>query len=182
MDEYVIPTEFFARAAELVTTPLACVDLEHKFLWVNPAWEKLVGYSVQELSAKTWMEITHDEDVGGDYKSANAVIDEGDYQYTTQKRYITKGGQVVPVSITVWRHPMVGPQECFVVQATQADCHEIDKLRKEFDVFRGELAVIQRRHEIFTEIMKYARVAWPFVVAGIGAIWAIVQFILERNG
>jgi len=65
-----VPDEWWREACEVVSHPMAAVQpADNTFIWVNQAFERLVGYSRAELREKTWMSITVQEDVGGDLAS-----------------------------------------------------------------------------------------------------------------
>lgn len=114
--------------------PLACVCPDNKFLWVNQAFERMLGYSSAELTGKTWMSITEQQYVGGDLASVEAVISGRISHYTMSKNYVHKRGFVVPVELTVHRFPE-SPVEnliCFIVEAppTKATKPELDQVEK----------------------------------------------------
>lgn len=71
----VVPDGWWKSACEKVNVPLACVCKENRFVWINDEWCKLLGYAPNELLDKTWMEITRNEDVGGDLDAVNEVIE-----------------------------------------------------------------------------------------------------------
>ena len=78
---------------------LAEVNKDGKFIRANPAFCNLLGYSEAELQEKTWREITHPEDMDGGQpmfeKSIAGIIN----SYTMEKRYITKRGNIIWVSL-----------------------------------------------------------------------------------
>lgn len=115
--------------------PLACVDTSNKFIWVNSAYERLVGYSRQELRSMTWMSITSQSDVGGDLASASAITAGEDNRYSLNKHYIHKFGKTIPVSVTVWRFPreVGGVMQCFIVEAVpeKASMAELREVREQ---------------------------------------------------
>lgn len=84
---------------------MACIDQHNRFVLVNSAFERLLGYSCAELCGKTWMELTAQEDVGGDLASVEALIDGRIDSYTLEKDYIHKRGRDIPVVLTVRRFP-----------------------------------------------------------------------------
>jgi len=116
---YEVPTGFWKSVCEDVDHPLACVDMDSQFTWVNGAFEQLVGYSIAELVGKTWMSITVQEDVGGDLASVEAVIEGKISAYKLSKEYIHKRGHIVRVDLTVRRFPssVLEDMTCFRVEA-----------------------------------------------------------------
>ncbi len=100
-----IPCDYWKSVCADVDHPLSCVDPDNKFVWVNSAFERLVGYSIAELAGRTWMSITDQKDVGGDLASVHSVIEGKIPQYTMSKNYVHKRGHKVPVDLTVRRFP-----------------------------------------------------------------------------
>lgn len=105
MNERTIPPPFWRDLCEEANYPLACVGLDNKFIWVNPAFERMIGYSVSELVNKTWISITTQEDVGGNLASVQDVIAGNIKSYTTSKSYVHKRGHLIPVDQSVSRFP-----------------------------------------------------------------------------
>ncbi|HEX7812032.1 MAG TPA: PAS domain S-box protein [Burkholderiales bacterium] len=73
--------------------------LDGRFQYVNDAFCRLVGYTAQELAARTWQEITHPDDLHPDQSFVNRLLS-GDLPfYTLDKRYLRKDGAVVWVEL-----------------------------------------------------------------------------------
>lgn len=89
--------------------PVGIVKLDSitgKFLTINNAYCKIVGYSVEELLKTNFQSITHQEDLQEDLDNMellrNGVID----NFSMEKRYIHKSGKIVWVNLIVavlWR-------------------------------------------------------------------------------
>lgn len=139
-----IPWEFFREAWEDADHPMACVDRDNRFVLVNGAFERLLGYSSAELSGKTWMEITVQRDVGGDLASEEAVIDGRTDTYTLEKDYLHKRGRAVPVILTVRRYPRAShiPLVYFSIEAPVSTITrpEVISLERELRAEIGRLA------------------------------------------
>lgn len=67
----------------------------------NRAMPYIVGYSEAELTGRTWMSITHPDDLSPDMASTQTLLSGETDSYRMIKRYITKFGTVVWVIITV---------------------------------------------------------------------------------
>lgn len=140
-----VPDAWWKEACRVVNHPMACVDVRNKFVWVNEAFEKLTGYSQPELLEMTWIQITVQEDVGGDLASVNAVIAGEDDKFTISKRYRHKHGREVPVALTVWRFPRAVDETltCFIVEAlpdkaSVSELHEVQQaLMREIETLRS---------------------------------------------
>jgi len=128
-----VPTEWWQTACESIDLPLCCIDLDHKFVWCNSAFEKFIGYSVTELLNKTWMEITVDEDVGGDMASIESLKGgTGKDHFARAKRYRHKFGHILPLRLTVWRFPRSIDRVlmCFIIEVDpkRVDQKQIEKI------------------------------------------------------
>lgn len=153
-----VPPDWWQAACEAIQHPLACVSPNSRFIWVNGAFERLVGYSLAELRELTWMDITDQPDVGGDLASVQDVLTGKRVKYSLSKYYKHKLGKLVGVTITVCRFPLsvVDDVTCFIVETTpeMAQKDELEKvhaaLRKEIDTlqtkFVEHLTEMNRRH------------------------------------
>lgn len=181
-----IPDKFFEKAAECVTTPLACVGTDHYYLWVNKAYEELTGYTLHELRQKTWMDITKSEDIGGDYESAQDVIDGKREGYAAFKTYIHKSGESVPTLVNVWGYnsPVNGSLECFIAQAIRAPEEEIimagraelAAYRAEVDEMKNRLASLERDTGLFKTGLGWLKTFWPIIIF---PLLAFIGYLIE---
>ena len=92
--------ERFRSAFEGGPLGFALVGRDHRFLNVNSALCRMVGYEPQELTKMTIEEITHPED-----RQTGAVLAEQLFQgetpfYQMSKRYLKKDGEIVWVNMT----------------------------------------------------------------------------------
>ncbi|MCA9218109.1 MAG: PAS domain S-box protein [Planctomycetales bacterium] len=72
-----------------------------KFVEINKKYERLVGYSRDELVRKTWMDITHPDDIANDQEKMQSLLAGEIADFTTQKRLIHKDESIVWVKLTV---------------------------------------------------------------------------------
>lgn len=111
-----IPNEFWRSFCEDADYPMACIDRNNQFVWANIAYQKLLGYSIAELTGRTWMSITDQEYVGGDLASVQALLHGKISSYTMFKKYIHKRGFDVPIQLTVTRFPRSATEELLFFQ------------------------------------------------------------------
>ena len=95
------PTTVLEHLWESSLVGLTLVTEEGKWLHPSPALCELLEYTAVELEQKTYMDVTHPEDVNDDMASARAVADGSLSNYVMAKRYITKTGRVIWIKLHV---------------------------------------------------------------------------------
>jgi PAS domain S-box-containing protein len=80
---------------------MALVGLDFKPFRVNAVLCELLGYSEQELSSISAIELTHPEDVEADLKLAEQLLKGEIPGYTVEKRYLTKSRDIVWAQLSV---------------------------------------------------------------------------------
>ena len=76
-------------------------SLDKKFVDVNQEMCRITGYSKKELLKKTWAEITHPEDLGIDVGLFDDIASGERNNYSIEKRFIRKDGQIINTEIFV---------------------------------------------------------------------------------
>jgi PAS domain S-box-containing protein len=96
---------------------MALTALDGRFVRVNAALCEIVGYTQAELEGTRFQDITHPDDLQSDLVVLRRLIRGDITRYHTEKRYICKGGRVVPISVNVatLRDPAGEPQH-FITQ------------------------------------------------------------------
>jgi PAS domain S-box-containing protein len=85
----------FRRAFEGGTVGMALVNPDGRFLRVNSALCEIVGYSQQELTARSFREITHPEDLELRVQDQHNLLAGTLQKLQAESRYIHKDGHVV---------------------------------------------------------------------------------------
>jgi PAS domain S-box len=80
---------------------IALVDIEGHPVKCNPALEKFLGYTQEELSRMTFSEFTYPKDVETDVHLYRSLIEGERDNYQIEKRYIRKDGEIVWGRLTV---------------------------------------------------------------------------------
>jgi PAS domain S-box-containing protein len=80
---------------------IALVAPDGRFLRVNRKLSNIVGYSQEELLARTFQDITYAEDLDSDLKCVRQVLAGETDAYSLEKRYRRKDGAPVWVNLTV---------------------------------------------------------------------------------
>ncbi len=74
---------------------MASISSDHRWLEVNDRLCDMLGYSRDELMQKTWLELTHPDDLARDLANFHRLLAGEIENYTIYKRYIRKDGQVI---------------------------------------------------------------------------------------
>jgi len=93
--------ERFRATFEHAPVGIAHVGLDGRFLRINQRFCDIVGYSCEEMLARTFQEITHPGDLEGDLEYVRRMLAGDIATYSIEKRYIRKDGTLVPVQLTV---------------------------------------------------------------------------------
>ncbi len=87
----------FAHAA----LGIALVDMEGRLVRVNPALERIIGYTAKELQEMTLARLTHPEDLPQDRGRLRELLRGQREEYQVENRYLRKDGQAVWGYLTV---------------------------------------------------------------------------------
>jgi len=93
--------ERFRLTFDNAAVGIAHVSLEGRWLQINQALCKIVGYSAEELKNKTFGDITHPDDLEEDWRNARKLAVGEIDTYTIEKRYVQKDRSSKWVNLTV---------------------------------------------------------------------------------
>ena len=71
------------------------VDNHARFVWCNSAWQRMLGYTQEELRQMTIGEITHPDDLERSLKGFAGVTEGGSENMALEKRYVRKDGSTM---------------------------------------------------------------------------------------
>ena len=91
----------FRATFEQAAIGVAHVGLDGRWLRVNDKLCEITGYSREELSGMTFQDITHLDDLQKDVEHLGRLLAGGIRSYSTEKRYLRKGGSVLWINLTV---------------------------------------------------------------------------------
>jgi PAS domain S-box-containing protein len=93
--------ERFRNIFEIASLGIAQVDPQNgEILLVNKYYEEITGYSIRELLAMKFPELTHPDDRAADWEIFQRAA-RGETTYRNEKRYIRKDGSIVWVRLHV---------------------------------------------------------------------------------
>jgi PAS domain S-box-containing protein len=79
---------------------IAQVSIEGEFMQVNEQLCHIMGYSKEELIGKTFMEITHDDNMEESIRYRTLLLDGRIENFTLEKKYIHKSGSIIHANLT----------------------------------------------------------------------------------
>ena len=82
---------------------IAVIDHQQHFVAANGAFQKMVGYTGEELQSLGPLDITHEEDRAGTQEMIENVRSGKRQDYPTEKRYHRKNGEVIWVRVSTAR-------------------------------------------------------------------------------
>jgi len=87
--------ELFRLAFEMAPIGMTITGVDGSFLQCNRAFCEMLGYSAEELQSKTWVDVTHPNDVSTNIAFRERLLRGEVPNFQMQKRYIAKAGHAV---------------------------------------------------------------------------------------
>ena len=133
--------ERFRGAFKFAAIGMALVGPDGRFLRVNEAVCRILGYSAEELLATTFGAITHPDDLERDTAYARQLLDGSISHCQMEKRYFHKDGHIVWVLLSASLvHDSSGQPSYFVSQLQ--DITEQRRLTEDLRLARADLRAI----------------------------------------
>ena len=124
---------------------VALTDLEGRFCSVNPAYEKMLGYTEQELQALTFLDLTHEDHRDFNWALVTELLAGKRERFQIDKQYRRKDGSVIWVRNTASLVP--GDS---VLEVTD----------KRVAVTSGEYQGVRRMTLTYPELQRTRRLLW----------------------
>ncbi|KQZ59310.1 MULTISPECIES: ATP-binding protein [unclassified Lysobacter] len=137
---------------------MAIVDLQGRWVEINPALESLLGYSSAEMVGRTTAEFTHPDDIALSSSLLEGLADGAIPALDARKRYIRRDGAAV------WTHANValvrsaeGAPRCLLVQIRDigAQVAAEDQARSDADEFAHALDASNRHLQLFADAVAH---------------------------
>ncbi|HET7537196.1 MAG TPA: PAS domain S-box protein, partial [Candidatus Didemnitutus sp.] len=93
--------DFYRTTFEAAGLGIALIDTEGRPVRTNPMFQRILGYSEDELTRMVFTEFTHPDDRDRDWKIYEGLARGGRDWYNHEKRYIRKDGSTVFAAVTV---------------------------------------------------------------------------------
>jgi PAS domain S-box-containing protein len=144
--------------------PLAEIDAHRRFVFVNPAFERLVGYTAQELLGRTYLEITPEKWHAEEAEQVKDHYKRRGFTAHYQKEYQHKNGKIFPIELSGFSLP--GETNTFGIVRDISD----RVAREEELKHRGEyLHMLAERLSLATEVSGSG--VWEFDYATATLNW-----------
>ncbi|MEJ3744942.1 EAL domain-containing protein [Actinomycetes bacterium KLBMP 9797] len=92
--------ERFRQAFDNATIGMCLTGVDKRFMQVNPALCKMLGYTESELLGKSVVEVTHPEDRAATLDAIRSMMDGETSIFHTEKRYLRANGQALRVVVS----------------------------------------------------------------------------------
>src|SRR5579859_7863104 len=91
--------ERFRRVFEDAPFGITILGLDSRFQEANDAFCQMIGYAPEELTARTYLEITHPEDRDKEIELTEQVFTGAIPSFRTEKRLIKKNGDILWINL-----------------------------------------------------------------------------------
>lgn len=82
---------------------ISLIDQDGRYVAVNPARERMLGFSEQEMVGKSYLDFTHEEDIEYDMHVNARAREQNDRLFQLEKRFVRRDGSVEWARITAAR-------------------------------------------------------------------------------
>ncbi len=122
---------------------VALADLHGRFLATNPVYQRMLGYTEQELQRLSFLDVTHDEDLELSRSLVNELLAGKRRQFQMEKQYRRKNGSLVWARNNVSIVPGTERVPGFLM-ALSEDITEHKEAEEALSKARSELAQVAR--------------------------------------
>lgn len=145
-----LPEQLFKLTFENAAVGMTQVDPDGHYLRVNQKMAEITGYPKEKLLQKTFMEITHPEDLEEDLRQFEMLRRGEINSYSIEKRYLKGNGKIVWIRVTVSAVTAANGELMFVISVIE----DINK-RKE-----AEIKLEESEEKFRTLANNISQLAW----------------------
>jgi PAS domain S-box-containing protein len=151
--------ERFRATFEQAAVGIAHVALDGSFIRVNRRLCEITGYDHDELSRRTFQDITHPDDLNADLERLHALVAGKLDRYSMEKRYFRKDGAIVWINLTVAMVEEAGGQPAYFISviedvSVRKDMEETLRRSQKMDVVGQLTSSIAHDFGNFLNIIK----------------------------
>ena len=129
------------RVFENSAIGIALTDLDGHFLATNAAYQGMLGYTEEELRARSWLDVTHEDDRKTNWALSMDFLVKKRQQFQIEKRYLRKDGQILWVRNDISRVPGGEGTPGFTLTLVE-DITERKRLQGQLDLERDHLRLL----------------------------------------
>lgn len=144
--------ERFSTAMRFSAIGMALVAVDGRFLEVNHAFCRLIGYSEEELRGKDFQSITHPDDLAVDVAYVGRMLRREIETYQMEKRYFSKDGRLLWVLLSVSMVSGADGTPAYFISQIQ-DISDRKRAEREIQALAADL---ERRVQIRTYALEEA--------------------------
>ena len=133
--------ERWRRVFENSAIGIALTDLEGRFLVANAAYQAMLGYTEEELHARSWLDVTHEEDRETNWALFMDFLRKKPQQLQIEKRYRRKDGEILWVNNNISLVPGADGAPGFIMALVE-DITERKRLQGELQRERDHLRLL----------------------------------------
>ncbi|WP_321418336.1 PAS domain S-box protein [uncultured Desulfobacter sp.] len=122
-------------------------DLDGTFISANPAYQKLTGYTEEELKKRTFFDLTHPDDLPESKRLFHGMTFKDAAPFRMKKKYIRKDGS--EISVIIHTAPICDPSGAPLFGlAFIEDTTKRKKAKKEREELQGQLSQAQKMEAV----------------------------------
>lgn len=176
MPEYLVQVQdkIFETIFKHASDGIAIVGTDFRWITVNQSLIDMLGYSEEEFTNMTFVDITHKDDLGSDMQLLDQLIDGIIDKYYIEKRYFHKSGSIIWAMISI---SMVVDNDDLPLYFI-AQISNITK-RKEIErQMSSILDIVKKQNE---KLLDFAHIATHDIRTHLGNLKTITGFIQEES-
>ncbi len=154
----------FRRMFEDSPIGIVTATSDRRFVRVNDAFCRIVGWRREELEGRSSEDITHEDDRVGDV-ARHVALASGDTSIIREKRYLRPDGSVVWASV-VTAHLREGGDETFFAQIVDITARKQQVEALEQQAGTDSLTALTNRRKFETELAHHAQIATRYEARG----------------
>lgn len=106
----IYPMDLFESLFLQAPIGIALIDsLTAQIYEANPAYIKITGYTINEITKLTWIDITHPEDISADLENMKLMNNGQTNGFQMNKRYIRPDGNIILIHMTIAQLKVIDP-------------------------------------------------------------------------